>query len=71
MKRLIAAVSFAALAAPALAANGLPYEQYVVDRALPNLQERAASSGDTANAATKADNKSPWADDFNFIAPAK
>lgn len=71
MKRFIAAVFLAALAAPALAANGLPYEQYVIDQALPNLQERAASSGDTANAAAKADSESPWADDFNFIAPAK
>ncbi len=40
MKRLIAAVSFAALAAPALAAEaGLPYSQDQVDSALPNVSK--------------------------------
>jgi hypothetical protein len=39
MKRLIAAVSFAAITVPALAA-GLPYEQAQLDRALPNVTER-------------------------------
>ena len=38
MKRLIAAVSFAVLAAPALAEVGKPYEQLDVDRALPNIE---------------------------------
>ena len=38
MKRLIAAVSFAALAVPAFAVEvGLPYSQDQVDRALPNI----------------------------------
>jgi hypothetical protein len=40
MKRTIAAVSFAVLAVPAFA-GGLPYEQTLVDRALPNLAEKA------------------------------
>lgn len=39
MKRTIVAVSFAALAVPALA-GGLPYDQNLVDRALPNLPEK-------------------------------
>ena len=39
MKRTIVAVSFAALAGPAFAA-GLPYDQNLVDRALPNLPEK-------------------------------
>ncbi|HEX6318581.1 MAG TPA: hypothetical protein VFZ84_06880 [Burkholderiales bacterium] len=40
MKRFIAAVSFAVLAVPAFA-GGLPYDQNLVDRALPNLPEKA------------------------------
>ena len=40
MKRLIAAVSFAALAVPAFAVEvGLPYSQDQVDRALPNVSK--------------------------------
>lgn len=38
MKRLIAAVSFSLLAAPALAEVGLPYDQSLVDRQLPNIE---------------------------------
>ena len=37
MKRLIAAVSFAVIAVPALAA-GLPYEQNQLDRAFPDVK---------------------------------
>jgi hypothetical protein len=39
MKRFIAAVSFSVIAVPAFAA-GLPYDQSLVDRALPNLPEK-------------------------------
>ncbi len=55
MKRLITAVSFAVLAVPAAAA-GLPYDQNLVDRALPQIeqpelrserQEFAAAAGNT------------------------
>jgi hypothetical protein len=102
MKRFIAAVSFAALAAPAAAAGlpyeqnvidrmlpnieeptassaetykaapavGLPYEQYVIDRMLPNIEEPAASAGETREVAADAKRESPWANDYNFIAPA-
>ena len=38
MKRLIAAVSFAVLAVPALAQNGKPFEQLDLDRALPQIE---------------------------------
>lgn len=38
MKRLIAVVSFSLLAVPAFAQNGLPYDQNLVDRALPNIE---------------------------------
>jgi hypothetical protein len=53
MKRFIAAVAFAIFAAPAAAA-GLPYEQNVIDRTLPNIAEPAASSGETRKAAPAA-----------------
>jgi hypothetical protein len=51
MKRFIAAVSFAVLAIPAFA-GGLPYDQNLVDRALPNLPEKVvrAESGTTFGA---------------------
>lgn len=43
MKRLIIAASFAVLAVPAFAFEaGLPYEQTVIDRALPNVQQGAS-----------------------------
>jgi hypothetical protein len=44
MKRLIAAVSFAILATPALAQNGKPFEQTDLDRALPDVAERTVSA---------------------------
>ena len=49
---------------------GPPYEQYVIDRMLPNIEEPAASSGGTRAAAASAKHGSPWANDWNFIAPA-
>ena len=39
MKRLIATLSFAVLAAPVFADNGKPFEQLDLDRALPNIPE--------------------------------
>lgn len=44
MKRLIAAVSFSLLAVPAFAQNGLPYDQNLVDRALPNIEFSAVET---------------------------
>lgn len=44
MKRLFTAVSFAVLALPAVAAQiGAPYDQSEVDRALPQIPEKAAA----------------------------
>ena len=64
MKRLIAAVSFAVLAAPVLADNGAPFEQTQFDRGLSTQQNADnASSGSSANGV--------WANDYNFIAPAQ
>lgn len=49
MKRFIAAVSFAALAVPAAAAEfGLPYDQNLVDRALPNVAEQTVTETEFA-----------------------
>ena len=87
MKRLIAAVSFAVLAVPALAQNGKPFEQLDLDRALPEINipavesdrvHVAAASGATLSDASPAAQpagstttaESPWANDWNFIAPA-
>jgi hypothetical protein len=67
MKRIIVAVSFAALAAPVFATEiSAPFEQTEFDRGLPNVQERAgqASAGATLNSGV-------WAQDYNFIAPAQ
>jgi hypothetical protein len=62
MKRILVALSFAALAAPVFAVETTaPYEQSQVDRALPKLQERSTSTRTESNV---------WANDYNFIAPA-
>jgi hypothetical protein len=61
MKRIIAAVSFAILAAPAFAAeSGAPYDQNLVDRALPNVQNPVVEEATGV-----------WAEDYSFIAPAQ
>jgi hypothetical protein len=63
MKRILVALSLAALAAPVFAAEiSAPYEQSQVDRVLPNLQERSTSTKTEAGV---------WANDYNFIAPAQ
>ena len=46
----------------------LPYEQAQVDRMLPTLDNSGAQSATLGNASATA--KSPWANDWNFIAPA-
>jgi len=52
-----------------------PYEQVEVDRALPNFpmeRSRVASSGSTRSdieLSTDVAQESPWAKDYNFIAP--
>jgi len=56
-----------------------PYEQLVIDRALPNLAGQktqfaeAAGAGSTrsdASTGSEVSAESPWANDWNFIAPA-
>jgi hypothetical protein len=62
MKRILVAVSLAALSVSAFAVEiGAPYEQSQVDRQLPNVSERA-ERGTQGNA---------FASDYNFIAPAQ
>ena len=63
MKRLIAAVSFAVLAAPVFADNGAPFEQTQFDRGLSVQSDNASSGSSNATGV--------WANDYNFIAPAQ
>ena len=64
MKRLIAAVSFAVLAAPVVAAEvGAPYEQTQFDRGLISQNDNASSGSSAATGV--------WASDYNFVAPAQ
>jgi hypothetical protein len=66
MKRILVAVSFAVLAAPAFAVEtSAPYDQSQIDRALPTFQDSRASSGSTRTEGHV------WANDYNFIAPAQ
>jgi len=66
MKRILAAVSFAVLVTPAFAAQvSAPYEDTQNDRALPNVQ----TTGERSKASNSKET-SPWANDYNFIAPA-
>ena len=60
MKRLIAAVSFAVLAVPAVAAEyGKPFEQLDLDRALPQLNiSGAQSSGQATQVASSGSTRS-------------
>jgi len=72
MKRIIAAVSFAAFAVPALAVeHGKPFEQTEVDRVLPQVNTPApADKRSTDSRSQSQSSQSPWANDWNFIAPA-
>jgi len=66
MKRLIAAVTLAVLAAPVIAADrGLPYEQTQFDRGVStqNVADNASSGSSNATGV--------WSNDYNFIAPAQ
>jgi hypothetical protein len=64
MKRTLVAVSLAVLAAPVFAVEiSAPYEQAQVDRVVPNVQTPASSSSTRTQ-------ENPWANDYNFIAPA-
>jgi hypothetical protein len=49
-----------------VAGKNAPYEDLAIDRTLPNVAGHAdsASTGRTQSA------QSPWANDYNFIAPA-
>ena len=50
-----------------VAGKNAPYEDLAIDRTLPNVagHAEAASTGSTQMA------QSPWANDYNFIAPAQ
>lgn len=79
MKRIIAAVAFAALAVPAAgfaADTGAPYEKDQFDRILPSVQNPAVTDSARASAgATSAPSGAwatgVWARDHNFVSPAE
>ena len=75
MKRIIAAVSLAVLSASAFAVEvSAPYDQNLVDRALPNIDFPAveqASGGSTSEASRGIWATGVWANDPHFIAPAQ
>jgi hypothetical protein len=82
LDRVLPQINFPAVQASNVDPRSLPYEQAQVDRILPNFDtgrvQVAAASGTTisdASIATDAQEssqeaKSPWANDWNFIAPA-
>ena len=75
MKRIIAAVSFAALALPAFADDrGAPYDQSLIDRGIPapapsHNRAPSGASGSLAGAMAPLWATGPWANDYAFIAP--
>lgn len=72
MKRLIAAVSFAVIAAPVVAAPlGAPFEQTQFDRGLATQQVVDNSTGGASTATSSSSASGVWANDYNFIAPAQ
>jgi hypothetical protein len=79
MKRIIAAVSFAALVVPAFsfaADTSAPYEKTQFDRMLPNIEraapaEQASASSGPSSAADANLATGVWAHDHNFISPAE
>jgi hypothetical protein len=67
MKRILVAASLAVLAAPMFAVEiSAPYEQAQVDRVLPSVEKQA----DRASKGVSRTQANPWANDYNFIAPA-
>jgi hypothetical protein len=67
MKRLIAAVSFAVLSAPVLAA-GLPFEQTQLDRGIYNVEQKPEQNASAGNSGSQA---RVWENDHNCVAPAQ
>jgi hypothetical protein len=73
LDRALPQIEFGSVA-PYVASSNAPYEDLVIDRMLPNLPEKATQYAE-ADRATRVDasseaTESPWAKDYNFIAPA-
>jgi hypothetical protein len=73
LDRALPQIEFGSVA-PYVAGSNAPYEQVTVDRMPPNLPEKAtqyaeADRGTRVDASSEA-TESPWAKDYNFIAPA-
>lgn len=82
LDRALPEINLPAQAQPSVDLASLPYEEMQVDRALPTFDAGrlhvAAASGSTvsdASIAAESDapqaTTSPWANDYNFIAPAQ
>jgi hypothetical protein len=72
LDRALPQIEFAA-GAPYHAGSNAPYEELVIDRMLPNLptkasQYAAVDTGTRVDASSDT-TESPWAKDYNFIAP--
>ena len=84
MKRIATAVLLVSLATPALAIEiGAPYSQLNIDRQLPDVKDPATNQSAAAGASAAQHftgyqpgtpyftlATGPWANDWNFIAPA-
>ena len=72
LDRALPQIEFAAVG-PQVAGPNAPHEDLVIDRTLPNLPAKATQYA-AADAGTRVDassdtTESPWAKDYNFIAP--
>jgi hypothetical protein len=73
LDRTLPNIQFAPVA-PYVADARAPYEQLVIDRTLPNLPSRNVQyaerdTGTRTDAYGHVETSSPWANDWNFIAP--
>jgi len=79
LDRALPNIEFASVE-PYVADSRAPFEQLVIDRALPTLPSRNMQFAESAAGGTRTDAssateapapaESPWANDWNFIAPA-
>jgi hypothetical protein len=79
LDRALPNIQFAPVA-PYVAGSRAPFEELAIDRALPNLPSRNLQFAESTAGGTRTDAsstaeapapaESPWANDWNFIAPA-
>ena len=75
MKRILAAVSFAVVAAPVFAEDrGAPFEQPQLDRGVAEQtipHGRATGGASSTGTGASSTATGAWANDYNFVAPAQ